>query len=103
MLSGFWIVGLLSICVNRELFCSFAVLNTPKYVKIGNGAALKALGQGNVCILAYNGKTFHTVTLHDVLFVPDLKINLFSQLKALDRGLCQMLKKLILKTKRISL
>lgn len=73
-------------CKERDLFCSFIELKTPKHVKIGDGTTLQAQGQGNICILAYNGVNFHCVTLYDVLFVPQLKVNLFSQGKALDKG-----------------
>lgn len=41
---------------------------------------------GNICILAFNGKFFHNVSLNDDLYVPDLKNNLFSQGRALDKG-----------------
>ena len=74
-------------CKEKELFCNFEEFEVSKFVKIGDGTTLQALGQGNICILAYNGKNFHSVTLFDVLFVPQLKVNLFSQGKALDKSL----------------
>lgn len=72
---------------NRNLIVNYRALDIPKQIKIGDGTVIKAIGVGNVNICAFNGKEFHDVTLHDVLLVPELEINLFSQGTTLDKGL----------------
>lgn len=74
-------------CKDKELFQDYKRLNKEKDIKIGDGSKLKAIGVGNVLLKTYNGKNFHDATLYDVLYVPDLTVNLFSQGSALDKGL----------------
>lgn len=74
-------------CKDKELFQNYEVLSMAKNIKIGDGSIMKAIGMGIVRLRAYNGQVFHDVTLYDVLYVPDLEINLFSQGSALDKGL----------------
>lgn len=59
-------------------------------MKIGNGAKILAYGKGEIDINMFNGKEWKQNHLVDVLFVPDIKYNLFSLAKALDKGLKMM-------------
>lgn len=60
--------------------------NVPKSVTIGNGETILAYGTGDVNILAFNGRSWESKYLSKVLYVPQLKLNLFSQGQALDKG-----------------
>ncbi|KAK9695693.1 hypothetical protein QE152_g32397 [Popillia japonica] len=77
-------------CKDRELFDNFEMLKEIKNIKIGDGTMMKAIGTGSINVSAYNGQDFHDVTLYDVLYVPKLEVNLFSQCSALDKGLTLM-------------
>ncbi|KAK9720588.1 Zinc knuckle [Popillia japonica] len=76
--------------LDRELFDNFEMLKEIKNIKIGDGTTMKAIGTGSINVSAYNGQDFHDVTLYDVLYVPKLEVNLFSQCSALDKGLTLM-------------
>lgn len=73
-------------CFNPEIFKSIQNLTNKKHVKVGNGNLLKIQGTGTIEILAWNNNSWITTERHNVLFVPDLAINLFSLSKALDKG-----------------
>lgn len=55
-------------------------------VRIGNGQIIYAAGKGDVDISVYNGERWTDKYLENVLHVPDLFANLFSQGKVLDKG-----------------
>lgn len=55
-------------------------------VRIGNGQVIFAAGRGDIDIMVYNGEKWTENYLKDVLHVPDLFANLFSQGKVLDKG-----------------
>lgn len=57
-----------------------------KNVKISDGTLLKAKGIGDVSVKTFNGKQWVPSILKDVLYVPDIKINLFSVTSAIDKG-----------------
>lgn len=58
-------------------------------VRIGDGSYLKILGIGKIKLEAWDGHEWVKTTITGVLFVPELKINLFSIGCALDKG-CKM-------------
>ncbi|CAK9814081.1 Retrovirus-related Pol polyprotein from transposon TNT 1-94 [Anthophora plagiata] len=62
----------------RELFCDFEEFEVPLDVKIGNGENISAYGKGSIEVeTIVNGEWIEGV-MHDVLFVPGLRQNLFS-------------------------
>lgn len=54
------------------------------------GESVGALGRGDINVLAYNGNRWVEKHLSQVLFVPNLRYNLFSAGSALDKGLLQI-------------
>lgn len=69
----------------RNLFNSYNELSN-KNVIIGDGRKLKAVGEGQITLKVYNGHDFIQSTLNKVLYVPDLKMNLFSVTNAVNKG-----------------
>ena len=65
-------------------------LEVPTLVKIGDSTELKAVSIGDVHLTAYNGKKWYPVVLRQVLFVPNLTLNLFSVTTVLDKGYTQI-------------
>lgn len=55
-------------------------------VTIGNGAKIVAQGKGDINILVFNGDEWIKKYITDVLYVPEIHLNLFSSGKAMDRG-----------------
>lgn len=64
-------------------------LSETTLVKIGESTELKAVSTGDVDFSAYDGEKCYPITLHQVLFVPDLSFNLFSLTTVLDKGYTQ--------------
>lgn len=62
----------------KELFCEYERLSTPKVVMIGDGRHLNALGIGKIKLMAFDGEEYVSCSINNVLHVPKLKINLFS-------------------------
>lgn len=73
-------------CSRRNIFSEFSSLEGGREIVIGNGCKLKALGMGTVKVEAYAGDHWVQSEIRDVLFVPDLKFNLFSVGAVLRRG-----------------
>ena len=69
-------------CWNINLFDQIEKSKTQKKVKVGNGEPLDVKGMG----WAFNGHKMIKSVLSDVLYVPELKFNLFSASCALDKG-----------------
>ncbi|KAL4720917.1 hypothetical protein ACJJTC_011540 [Scirpophaga incertulas] len=66
-------------CHDRSLFTDFSEnINISRKVKIGDGSTLNILGLGTVEVEAWNGKCWINTRLTNVLYVPSLKVNLFS-------------------------
>ncbi|XP_043470934.1 uncharacterized protein LOC122504102 [Leptopilina heterotoma] len=86
---------------NQENFVELNVINHKRHVKVGNGTLLEVKGIGKVKLEAWNGKEWRETELGNVLFVPDLDVNLFSLSAVLDKGFvmqsdkekCQLLDK----------
>ena len=69
-----------------SLFSSYSEFLTASEVKIGNGSFIKALGKGQINLLSYVGDTVVKCHLVDVLYVPEISMNLISLGSVLDRG-----------------
>lgn len=73
-------------CKSKHIMKDFEELQHHP-VQMGNGNIINAVGVGNVKLEAYNGVKWQEVELKQVLYVPDLKVNLFSASSCLDKGL----------------
>lgn len=71
-------------CHRREWFEDFIQVSTG--VTIGNGAKIMARGKGGINVLAFNGKEWISKRMLNVLYVPEIHLNLFSSGKAMDHG-----------------
>lgn len=71
---------------NREWFETFVEIS-PVEVTIGDGKKIIATGRGDINILAFNGDEWVRKRMENVLYVPDIHLNLFSSGAAMDRGL----------------
>lgn len=62
----------------KKWFINLSYFEKPHSVYVGKkGESVDALGIGEINILAYNGQTWEEKHLSRVLFVPDLRCNLF--------------------------
>lgn len=59
----------------------------PSPIRVGNGELIYAQGCGDIRVQAFDGVKWHEKRLVNVLYVPDIKLNLFSEGSALDKGL----------------
>lgn len=71
---------------NKSWFTEFESLTEPTQIKVGNGDTIWATGKGVIDVKVFNGSTWSRKHLSGVLYVPDLKYNLFSVTAALDKG-----------------
>ncbi|KAK9679626.1 hypothetical protein QE152_g39843 [Popillia japonica] len=71
---------------DRSLFKTFNTTQTEKKVKIGDGSVQEVRGIVNIELEALNVEKYIKTTLSNVLYVPDLKFNLFSVGCAVDKG-----------------
>lgn len=76
-----------------EWFSNYVRFSVPISVKIGDGKHIPALGYGDIEILAFNGDEWCRSYLEGVLYVPDLHVNLFATVSALDKGVKLMMDK----------
>lgn len=70
----------------RELFYEYEALKKRHPVKIGNGEIMYGEGIGKIDVEVYDGNKWIEKHLVDVLYVPALHTNLFSQGRCLDKG-----------------
>lgn len=70
----------------REWFTDYEQLSELRPVRIGNGALINAVGKGNIEVSSFNGQDWMNKILLNVLHVPDLHANLFSQGRTCDKG-----------------
>lgn len=73
-------------CNRSEWFKSYTSFSTPTAVRVGNGDRIMAYGRGNIDVMVFDGKKWTLRYLAEVLYVPDIKLNLFSTGQVLDRG-----------------
>lgn len=71
----------------KEWFVEYERFSEPFPVRIGNGKTILAHGKGCINILSMVNGKWCEKHLEDVLYVPDIHVNLFSAITALDRGL----------------
>ncbi|KAF2889436.1 hypothetical protein ILUMI_16737, partial [Ignelater luminosus] len=57
---------------------------------MSNGSVINAHGKGKISLIAFDGKDYIPTELNDVLYVPDIKFNLFSIGAALGQGYTMM-------------
>lgn len=73
-------------CKNVHQFRKLNTLKRPLKVTLGDGHPLKATGRGDVTLMMNMADGKSRCTLHDVLYVPNLTVNLFSVSKAAQAG-----------------
>ena len=70
----------------KELFFEYRELSGST-VKLGDGRTVEAMGEGTVRISVYHGDgKLHTLSMINVLHVPELSCNLMSVRQITDRG-----------------
>lgn len=74
-------------CRKKELFTKLDKVQSSMKVTVGDGKLLDVIGRGTVELYAWNGTKFITTVLSGVLYVPELKFNLFSVGTVLDKGI----------------
>lgn len=75
--------------MNQTLFSEYQEFTTPEKVSVGDGRLLDAIGSGKVLVdlsLGRRNKTIKKFVFRDVLYVPDLAVNLFSVRAVTDKG-----------------
>lgn len=70
----------------RTLFIDYRELSKPKEILLGDGRIINAIGTGNMQLKAYNGQKWIDTSLSNVLFVPNLTVNLLSVTSAVNKG-----------------
>lgn len=71
----------------KEWFENYQEFDEPDGVRIGDGTILPVIGYGNIRILAYSGVEWIYRYMENVCYVPNLQVNLFSGITAMDKGL----------------
>lgn len=71
----------------RDWLVNYEELNSIIPVKTGSGKFIYVVGRGEIDIYAYDGNKWQRKYLTGVLYVPELKFNLFSLSSALDKDL----------------
>lgn len=74
---------------NLKWLSNIRSLNVPILVEIGDSTKLEGIAFGDVELNAYDNEKWYPIVLRDVLYVPDLKFNLFSVTTVLDKGYTQ--------------
>lgn len=72
-------------CCERKLFLSYSIV-TNKTVTVGNGTQISVHGCGQVAVEAWNRYDWKHTTIDNVLYVPELKMNLLSVNRVTSRG-----------------
>lgn len=73
-------------CNKRHWFKNYIDFDKPRSIRVGNGAIIPAFGTGDINIQAFDGSVWRSKFLSGVLYVPDIKLNLFSTNACLDKG-----------------
>lgn len=71
-------------CHRREWFTSFVEMTS--YVTIGDGKRITAFGRGEIALMAFDENKWVRRRMVNVLYVPEIHLNLFSSGAAMDRG-----------------
>lgn len=72
---------------NRDWLTNYKEYDNPVSVRIGNGDTIFAYGQGDINILSFDEVVWNPKHLSNVLYIPDIQLNLFASNRALDKGL----------------
>lgn len=70
----------------REWFKVLRMLSVPIPVRIGDGKFIYAYGRGEIDILVFDGERWNNKRLLDVLFIPDIQLQLISLSATLDKN-----------------
>lgn len=73
-------------CFDKEQFRLMEKLPEKRQVRVGNGTLVDVQGIGTVQVTAWNGSEWVSTDLNNVLYVPDLSVNLFSLSTTLDKN-----------------
>lgn len=71
---------------HREWFIQLVELDEPIPIVIGDATRLDGVAVGNIEMEAFDGQKWYPIVLEDVIYVPNLKFNLFSVSQMLDKG-----------------
>lgn len=71
-------------CNRRDWFNDF--VEDKSTVTIGDGRMIMATGRGHINVMAFDGTKWNTKHIDDVVYVPDIHMNLFSSGRSMDRG-----------------
>lgn len=71
---------------HRSWFKEYCKLEKSVSVLLGDSTTIDGVAVGTVELEAFDGKEWNPIVLKDVLHVPELKFNLFSVSRMLDRG-----------------
>lgn len=71
----------------RQWFSNYVKLQSDIPIRIGDGKFIYAIGRGEINIEAFDGNIWVKKQLLNVLYVPDIKLQLFSFGTALDKNL----------------
>ena len=85
----FWLIDLGAsdhMTHRRNWFSEYEAFSSPTKIRIGNGEEISAHGKGNIEIETFVNNRWIAGTMYDVLFVPQLKQNLFSVKVVAKRG-----------------
>lgn len=74
-------------CNEIEWFVNYSPFESEVQICIGDGSYITSHGKGDINILAFDGKRWNEKYLSNVLYVPDIRFNLFSLGAALDKGI----------------
>ncbi|XP_015124514.1 uncharacterized protein LOC107046418 [Diachasma alloeum] len=71
----------------KEWFVNLEPLNFPEQIMIGDGKVIIRSARGDINVLAYDGEEWVPKHIQNILYVPDIRFNLFSTEAATDKGL----------------
>ena len=71
---------------NKTIMTNLKHFDDPVKIRMGNGTIALAYDSGDINIKTFNGSDWVSGFLQDVLYVPDLKCNLFSTTSVTDKG-----------------
>ena len=75
-------------CNDRKLFVNFNSLAEPRYITLGDGHTVKAVGRGVVLLtISTDDVKTNKCKLQDVLYVPKLSFNLLSVVASTKAGM----------------
>ena len=73
-------------CHDITMFSEYTSVPNSKPCRVGDGKSLEVLGVGTVTVKSFTGNDYIDLDITGVKYVPELRMNLFSQGTALDKG-----------------